>query len=71
MIYSSGFSVERQKEKTMKLSDVLRAKKRNEQTSKKVGSLASALLRSPNVPKGVKSVAASALTQRPGRKKGK
>jgi hypothetical protein len=38
---------------------------KNEKTSKKVGSIASKLLRDPKTPKKVKSVAASALTQRP------
>lgn len=47
------------------------ATKRNEQTSKKVASTASKLLRSPKSSKAVKSVAASALTQAPNRKKTK
>ena len=42
---------------------------RNEKTSRKVGSIASKLLRSKGTPKRVKSVAASALTQRPDKKK--
>jgi hypothetical protein len=42
---------------------------RNERTSKSVGSKASKLLSNPNTPKGVKSVAASALTQAPNKKK--
>jgi hypothetical protein len=37
----------------------------NEKTSRPVGSIASKLLRNPSTPKAVKSVAASALTQRP------
>ncbi len=45
---------------------------RNEQTSKRVGTAASKLLRDPKTPKSVKSVAASALTQRPdGKRKSK
>ncbi len=44
---------------------------RNERTSKRVGSKASKLLRSKSTTKTVKSVAASALTQRPDRKKKK
>jgi hypothetical protein len=45
---------------------------KNEQTSKKVGTIASKILRNPSSPKGAKSTAGSALTQRPdkgGRKK--
>ena len=42
---------------------------RNEKTSPKVASIASALLRNPNTPAKVKSVAASVLTQRPDHKK--
>lgn len=42
---------------------------RNEKTSKKVAKLASELLRNPNTPKKVKSVAASALTQRPDKRR--
>lgn len=41
----------------------------NEHTSKNVASKASALLRKPNTPKAVKSVAASALTQARNKKK--
>ena len=44
-------------------------KKTNESTSKKVASIASKLLSNPKTPAKVKSVAASALTQRPNRKK--
>jgi len=44
---------------------------KNERTSKRVGTKASKLLRSKSTPKNVKSVAASALTQRPDRKKRK
>lgn len=44
---------------------------RNEKTSKKVASKASKLLKSPRTSKAVKSVAGSALTQAPDRKKGK
>jgi len=44
-------------------------KKVNESTSKKVASIASKLLSNPKTPAKVKSVAASALTQRPNRKK--
>lgn len=40
-----------------------------EQTSKKVATIASKLLSNPKTPKAVKSVAASALTQRPNKKK--
>ena len=42
---------------------------KGELTSKRVGTIASKLLRSKTTPKRVKSVAASALTQRPNRKK--
>ena len=42
---------------------------KNEKTSKQVASKASKLLRNPNTPKNVKSVAGSALTQAPDRKK--
>lgn len=42
---------------------------KNEKTSKKVGTTASKLLRSKTSSKAVKSVAASALTQRPTKKK--
>jgi hypothetical protein len=45
--------------------------KNNERTSKSVASKASALLRNPKTPAKVKSVAASALTQRPNKKGGK
>jgi hypothetical protein len=41
----------------------------SESTSKKVASAASKLLRDPKTPKAVKSVAASALTQAPNKKK--
>jgi hypothetical protein len=42
---------------------------KNEKTSKRVGKTASKLLRNKKTPKRVKSVAGSALTQRPDRKK--
>jgi hypothetical protein len=42
---------------------------KNEKTSKGVGKTASKLLRDKKTPKRVKSVAGSALTQRPDRKK--
>ncbi|MFA6598811.1 MAG: hypothetical protein WCS69_13895 [Ignavibacteriaceae bacterium] len=42
---------------------------RNEHTSKKVATKAAKLLSNPKTPKAVKSVAASALTQRPNKKK--
>lgn len=42
---------------------------RNEKTSPKVARIASELLRNPNTPAKVKSVAASVLTQRPDHKK--
>lgn len=41
---------------------------KNEQTSKRVASIASALLRNPKTPKNVKTVAASVLTQAPDKK---
>ncbi len=44
---------------------------KNEKTSKSVASKASKLLKSPSSSKTVKSVAASALTQAPDRKKKK
>lgn len=43
--------------------------KKGERTSKKVASRAGRLLRKKSTPKNVKSVAASALTQAPDRKK--
>jgi hypothetical protein len=42
---------------------------KNEKTSKKVGHIASKILSSPKSSKPAKSVAASALSQRPDRKK--
>jgi len=42
---------------------------RNETTSRKVASKAAKLLANPKTPKAVKSVAASALTQAPDRKR--
>ena len=42
---------------------------RNEKTSKAVASKAAKILRNPNSSKAAKSVAASALTQRPNRRK--
>ncbi len=42
---------------------------RNERTSRRVGSMASKILRDKRSSKASKSVAASALTQRPDRKK--
>lgn len=45
--------------------------KKNESTSKSVASKASKLLANPKSSKTVKSVAASALTQRPDKRKGK
>ncbi len=45
------------------------AKKNNEKTSAKVASTASKLLKDPKSTKAVKSVAASALTQAPNKKK--
>lgn len=44
---------------------------RNEQTSKSVASKAGKILSNPKTSKGVKSVAASALTQAPNKSKGK
>lgn len=44
---------------------------KNEKTSKRVGTKASKLLKKKNAPKDVKSVAGSALTQRPDKKKKK
>jgi len=41
----------------------------NERTSKSIASKASKLLSNPNTPKNVKSVAASALTQAPNKRK--
>jgi len=46
------------------------AKNKNEQTSKRVASKASKLLSNPKTTKSVKAVAASALTQAPGSRKG-
>jgi hypothetical protein len=45
------------------------AGKRNETTSAKVASTAGKLLAKPSTPKPVRSVAASALTQAPNKKK--
>lgn len=45
------------------------SKQKNESTSKSVASKAAKLLSNPNTPKVVKSVAASALTQSPNKKK--
>lgn len=42
---------------------------KGERTSAKVASKASQLLRNPSTPKSVKSVAASALTQAPNKKR--
>lgn len=42
---------------------------KNEKTSKKIGRIASKLLSNPKSSKAAKSVAASALSQRPDRKK--
>jgi hypothetical protein len=42
----------------------------NEQTSAKVGKIASRVLRNPKSSKDSKSIAGSVLTQRPDRKKG-
>jgi hypothetical protein len=42
---------------------------KNEKTSSKVASIASRLLSAPKTPKAVRSVAASALTQAPDKKK--
>lgn len=44
---------------------------RNEQTSKRVATIAAKLLRDPKTPAKVKTVAASTLTQTPNRSKGK
>jgi len=44
---------------------------KNEKTSKRVGKMASKLLRSKKTSKKTKSVAGSALTQRPDKKSGK
>ena len=44
---------------------------RNEKTSKSVASKAAKILRSPKSTKAQKSVAASALTQAPNRKRGR
>jgi len=44
---------------------------KNEKTSKRVGRIASELLRDPKKRRKVKAVAGSALTQRPDRKKKK
>lgn len=44
---------------------------KNEKTSKRVGSIASKILRDKRSSKASKTVAASALTQRPDRKKKK
>ena len=44
---------------------------KNEKTSKRVGKIASKLLRSKKTSKKAKSVAGSALTQRPDKKSGK
>jgi hypothetical protein len=44
---------------------------KNEKTSKRVGKIASKLLRGKRTPKKVKSVSGSALTQRPDKKRGK
>jgi len=44
---------------------------RNEKTSKRVGKIASKILRNKNSSKAAKSVAASALTQRPDRRRRK
>ncbi len=44
---------------------------RNEKTSKKVASKAAKLLRNPKTPKNIKSIAGSALTQAPNKKKRK
>lgn len=44
---------------------------RNEKTSRRVASKAAKLLSNPKTPKAVRSVAASALTQAPDRKKRK
>ncbi len=44
---------------------------KNEKTSKRVATIASNLLKNPKTPSKVKSVAASALTQTPDKKKSK
>jgi hypothetical protein len=44
---------------------------KNEKTSKRVGSMASKILRDKKSSKAIKSVAASALTQRPDKRKKK
>ena len=44
---------------------------KNEKTSKGVATKASKLLRNPKTPKAVKSVAGSALTQAPDKKRGR
>jgi len=46
-------------------------KKNTEQTSKRVATIASELLRNPKTPAKVKTIAASVLTQRPDRPKKK
>lgn len=43
----------------------------NEKTSKRVASIASELLKNPKTPKKVKTVAASALTQAPSKRRKK
>lgn len=45
--------------------------KKNEQTSKSVASKASKILKDPKSSKAMRSIAASALTQAPDRKKGR
>ncbi len=44
---------------------------KNEKTSKSVATKASKVMRDPKATKGAKSIAASALTQAPERRKGK
>jgi hypothetical protein len=44
---------------------------KNDETSKKIGSIAAKLLRDPKTPKSVKSIAALVLSQQPDRKKTK
>jgi hypothetical protein len=44
---------------------------KNEETSRKIGSIAAKLLRDPKTPKSVKSIAALVLKHRPDRKKTK
>lgn len=56
--------------KALKLKNDNWVSKNNEKTSKKVASIASKLLKSKSTSKAVKSVAASALTQSPNKKKG-